>query len=767
MRTVSLQQRAVLLGLLLIFVLIHYGQLLLAPNSVLLADTGDGIKNYYTFLWQVKHGTSAWEFTGMNHPYGEHVFFTDGHPALAWIIGGLGTIFPWVADHGIGILNLLLIGEIVITGLVILALLHELGSTSWVAVLCAFGITVLAPQAMRLSGHLALSWSMCIPLTWWLVLRCLRSERPATWLVACSITSLFWLLTHTYLGVMAAVLGGGIALMSVMLDGKRTRTKWQRGLWTFGTVAVLPMVVFITMLRLTDTHEGRSEHPSGIFNYTAEPDDVLIPSTPPLRPLLDALSNGAIRTQWEASAYMGLATTVVLIIWCAQWFRSRKNAQQRPAVPLGLRSAWLPALLLLLFAFCFPFKSWPELLRYTPGVEQFRAVGRFTWPFFFVCTVFAAIALDQWFSSTDRSSRLKLALILLAPVTWAIEGWYAHASTGAHLRSGSPFATSSSNAQDLEALGRERLQTHQAILPLPYFNFGSESFTRPSLDGITQAALPASYHLRLPILGSILSRVSVPESKSLTQLVSASWYTKPIAALIDRTRPILIVRSEEPLSANEKAILARATFIGTCAASKLYSIMPSALFTDTRMEEIARFEAIRPTLFTQGDLLVSDTVSEVHHLSFEDDATSKAFAGQGALNVPKNGVHSLGTFDMEGIHAGDTIVATMWFFNGEPEALNHGLRLEAVDGDRVSKILPNEAENMDGDWSLVEFAFATERDEPVIELRTVCNDYLGRELIIDELYVRRAGQDVYRAIPADGSPAIALFRNGHRIQPDK
>lgn len=758
------KQRAVLIGLLLIFVFLHYGQLLLAPNSVLLADTGDGIKNYYTFIWQVKHGTNAWEFTGMNHPYGEHVFFTDGHPAIAWIIGALGRIFPWIADQGIGILNVLLIAGIVITGLVLYELLGELLVSPWSSVGCAFGITVLAPQAARLGGHLALSWSLCIPLTWWIVLRAMRSDRAYGWYLSGFLQTLFWLLTHTYLGVMAAAFGGGIALMNAVLTTPRTRTQLLCGLRTFTSIAVLPMLSFVLMLGLTDAHHGRSEHPSGIFNYTAEPDDVLLPSSPPLRPVLDAVSHGTIRTQWEASAYIGLATIVVMIIWGVHWFRSRKRPVQSATIPPGLRSAWLPALLLLLFAFCFPFKSWPELLRYAPGVEQFRAVGRFTWPFFFVSTLFAAVVLDHWVRSTARSLNWKLALGLIVPLTWVIEGWHVHASNGAHIRSESPFAAVSQHAKDLEEIGLQRLQEHQAILPLPYFNFGSESFTRPSLDGITQAALPISFHLELPILGSILSRVSVPESKSLTQLVSAPWYPKPIERSIEPERPILIVRSEEPLSANEDMIIANASLIGAVGSIRLYSITPAQLFRDTRDEELERFASLRPSLFVRNGLLLSDTLSTVHYLDFDDTPHPTALAGAGAFTAPKHGVNSLGRFSMTGIRAGDTIMATAWFFNGTPEALNHGLRLEAVDGDHVSRILPNEAENIDGQWSLVEFPIVAKHDDPTVELRTVCNDYLGRELIIDELYLRRSDQDVYRVPPTATQMVTLLHRNGHRIR---
>jgi hypothetical protein len=285
-----------------------------SPGSAL-ADKGDGLKNYYTFLWQVDHGDRPLHFSGMNHPYGEHFLFTDGHPALAWCIRALDHFLPFVGDHAIGLLNLCLILGLVITGLVLHQVLRELGVRPWISVACAMGITVLAPQVDRLGGHLALSWSMCIPLTWWLVLRCHRSDRPLRWYLACLVNALFWLFTHTYLGVMAALFGGGLAVMNAVLERPRHDQAWSRAGWAVFVCSLAPLAAYMVLVRLTDGHEGRSEHPTGIFNYTAEPDDVLLPTAPPLRPLLDRWTDGAISTQWEASAYVGIATTIICLAW--------------------------------------------------------------------------------------------------------------------------------------------------------------------------------------------------------------------------------------------------------------------------------------------------------------------------------------------------------------------------------------------------------------------------------------------------------------------
>ncbi|MBK7112477.1 MAG: hypothetical protein IPH60_08525 [Flavobacteriales bacterium] len=56
---------------------------LLSPNAVLSTQSGDGLKNYYTLVQHAHGSGNFWNMNGMNHPYGEYVVYTDGHPWLS------------------------------------------------------------------------------------------------------------------------------------------------------------------------------------------------------------------------------------------------------------------------------------------------------------------------------------------------------------------------------------------------------------------------------------------------------------------------------------------------------------------------------------------------------------------------------------------------------------------------------------------------------------------------------------------------------------
>jgi len=748
----------------LAFLFVRYGEVLRAPNSVIFCDHGDGVKNYYTFLYHIRNDESAWSFTGMNHPYGEHVFFTDGHPALASLLRLIAVPFPGVTDHAAGILNVLLLLALPFCALCIFLVLRELRVRPWMAAACAFGIMLLAPQTQRLTGHLALAYSFFLPLAWWLFMRVRRSERSWLPMLALGLLGLAGWGTHAYLGVMVAAF---VAVMAIAwaVTHRRDATQRKKAIMVLLSACITPTALFRTIIAITDHHIGRSQHPTGFLNYTAEPDDILLPFLPPLRPLLDELLPGMIRQQWEALAYIGMGTLLVLLAWAiaSMWRGRRKDPW-----PMELRVAKLAAMLLLLFAFGIPFKDAPSLLRAMPILEQFRALGRFTWPFFFVATITAVCLVDRW--AVRASSRgWPVGSLLLAcalPISFVIEGLPYQCIATELTRTPNLFSLEHLPPEQRALMEHIPAERYQAVIPMPFFNYGSESFTRGSKDGITRAVLPISYHKRLPILGSILSRVSIPESKKILQVVSPRFYPKTIKDDITDDRPFLIIRSAEDLSAYELDLLRSAIVVDTTTAIKVYELSKAELFRNTADEVWSRFRSRDDLLTGLSGFSTTDSLGRFAYFDFEERNTNITHNGKGALETTKLGEQLIASVSMAGLERGDQAIASLWMYNGIEEALNQGLWLQVVQHvngkEHVARIWPNEAEVVDGDWSLVELPFTVLSDDPQLIIRTRCDHYIQRPMIVDDVLVRRADSDVYRSDSLPDGRSV-LFWNDHRV----
>lgn len=761
-RTVAFLGLLVLMGVMLV---VHYGAVLRDPNAVLFAGDADGLKNYYAFLYHIRHDTGPFQFQGMNHPFGSHVLYTDGHPLLAEPLRWSQQVLPGTADHAVGVLNLLMLLGLPMCAGILFVLLNDLGCRPWYAAWSAFGITLLAPQIERIFGHFSLSWSMAVPLVWLMSLRAATSDRWGRWMCGLAVTSAAWWFVHPYLGFMVSAFGAfyGLFLFLRRDAGRRIG----RSFLLILASAIAPVSLFELVLLLTDHHTGRTLHPSGFFDYVAEPDDVLFPHGPPLKAMVDGMWFGPIRQQWEAWCYIGLGTEIVLLAWLWRAIRQwRRSGTQRLSPLLG--AAMPGALLLLCLAFCLPFKFAPVLLEWMPWAEQFRALGRFTWPFYFVVTVMAAVLVDRWSRAwLQRGKALPAFMLsLLIPGSWVIEGHDEHTHVDRLTGHANVFSKAHAPADLLALVDRMDARKFQAVLPMPLFNVGSESFSRPCDNkAAALGAMSISVFMGLPIMGGNLSRVPVPESKMLTQVVSPRYYAKALQDTLRDPRPLLVVRAPGTLTKYEQDLLRDAVPIDSAFGLVLLRLSLAELFRSTADDAFATFHQRASTMVQRNGWLVGDSAAVVIHRDMEDRPSPIVFRGKGALSTTKNGDHVLGSFDLKGVPRGTAMMATVWMYNAAPEALNLGARLDvsdATDGVRLAEAWPDVSEVIDGDWTMVELPFNTERDDEQVTLNTQWQGWFERPMFVDEILIRPADCDVYHYERlADGSEEL-LF-NGHRI----
>ncbi|MEO5906113.1 MAG: hypothetical protein ABIQ11_05270, partial [Saprospiraceae bacterium] len=86
----------------------YFSKIFSCPSCYLFEDGGDGLKNYYTLAYYVKHD-QGWHFSGMNYPYGENIIYTDNQPILALTLRWVDQHITDMDNHVVGVLNMLLL----------------------------------------------------------------------------------------------------------------------------------------------------------------------------------------------------------------------------------------------------------------------------------------------------------------------------------------------------------------------------------------------------------------------------------------------------------------------------------------------------------------------------------------------------------------------------------------------------------------------------------------------------------------------------------
>ncbi len=759
-----------------------YHEVIFNPDAYFFNDQGDAVKNYYTYAWHIRHDTSCKDFQGMNYPYGEYILYTDNHPALSDLLRTVSGGEGWLSDHSVGILNFAMIFSLFLTLVALYFLMLEFGISRAVALQLGIGMALLAPQVFRMTGHFALAYSFAIPLSWLILLRALKQHNPFWPVIFLLLTGLLWMFTHAYLGIM--VTGFLVVILIVLIPGRRNRASRARFFLLLG-VTILPVLIFHIFLRTTDTHADRTANPSGFFLYNAEPDDLFVPHMGLIRATIDNLAGGGINQEWEARGYIGLAASVILllalIVFLIRAFRPKRSAGRGLfGTDPYFRASMIAAIVLLLFAMGLPFKLWPTLLEHFSVFKQFRATGRFVWPFFFTALIFSAIVLHNLHLSLKAKNRraVSISLIALVAVLNILEGIPYHQEVSASVtRSPNLFRKDLLPEDFSRGIDKIDPEKYQAIISLPFYYYGSEAFSRPRQPDAVRNSMVLSYHTGLPLVNADLTRTSVSESRKIIQIVSADYYEKEIKRDIIDPRPFLIVRTGLFLTDNEQRLLGKAVLISQQGEIGLYELSLEALFGQAGTESLPEGT---PSLFTKlpvkdGLTLSSETGTPsltegtpslfFFYENFETHPSDTVLHGNGAFSGKKAGKNTLAEFGPGAFAVNRDYHLSIWMYNAEPDVLNLWFRLIFEEYDEAAQqwhetvFFPEEAETINGDWSLVEGTFRINDPRNKVSIITKGKSDSRASLHADDLLIRLNGEDV-SWYEEEGR---VLFFNNHRI----
>ncbi len=764
----------ILLVLIAAFVFSFYGKTFISPNKFLFSVSGDAIKNYYTYACHIKNDSSYINFEGMNYPYGEHFLYTDCHPVICTSVKYLSSFFPELPEYSIGVINFFMIFSFFITAVLLLYIFQMYKVNNIIGILGALGITVMAPQVFRMTGHISLSYSFFIPLTFILTLKSYTGANQKKWTALLMLHIIFWFFIHAYLGIMAVLFVFCFWLIQTLMNFRTAFNKFQTYyrliLWV-----IIPVLVFRSFVFITDTHTGRTTNPSGFFLHNAEPDDIVLPNHPPLKPLLDKLF--FIDQEWEAWAYIGITSLIVILfILCnslKNLFRSGIFVFNKKYLPdKNLRITVWASIILLIFAFGFPFKLFPALLDLFPVVKQFRATGRFDWLFFFAISIISMVILSNIAKLLLKKKHIFLAysLIIIAPLLYFIEGISYHKETsGLVTMFPNLFHEKCLDNDFKSALNSIEPSKYQAIIPLPFYYIGSENFSRPVNNLSAKNSMIFSYHTSLPLCASYLTRTGISESKKIVQMISPDYYEKPIRYDLDSDKPFLIIRSSAELTKYEKQLLNKAVYLSGNPSLQLYEITYEKIFKNTGHKKIKLFDNKKDILFERQGFLVTDTTGYIYFNDFENLKSEIAFRSEGAFKGNKSDNIVIAEFKPATFKPEKEYIISAWMFNNQPDALNFWFRFIIEEYDMkadkwtVKFCLPEQSEVINEDWSLVEFRFSVSNTNSYVYVKTKGKELDKVKYYLDDLLVREKDNDVYKIINESDGRINELFKNNHRI----
>jgi hypothetical protein len=729
------------LGAGILILAVFFGRVIVDPNSYLFSASGDAVKSYFNFSYYLKYDSGI-DHNGINYPYGDHLQYINSHPIHAQIVKFLDKHVSPLSDYGVGILNLGMILSLLFALPFIYLVLRKFTLPPWYAAAVSLIILFLSPQVDRLGGHFEMVYAFVIPLYWYLLIRWHEARRKTGWSLLLLLTALVCGFTSAYFAAMLAIFPLAIVLVQFWNHRHGLRPYYREGIHLL-ILALLPLVIIKGFVNLTDWVDDRPDNPWGFFIFHANIFSIFLPPNSMLKELLSPIVD--LSYKWEGRAYVGLPVTLLfisfIILLVLQVFRKKRPVWKSYFPNKRLNLYLAASVLVLLFSMCIPFKwGLGFLTELLPPLKQFRCLGRFSWIFYYVSTVFTATYIYYLYRLVRRKGYglQSLAALLIILTFWGLEAMsrIQHSTRrifntneifkAEHLDVGAILETSGKNASEF-----------QGIFFLPFANTSGDKLQFERGLDVFNDAMRCSYQTGIPIIQSFSPRLSLSQAMSSIQLLADSTIYKQRVDDMNG-KDILLVVGRQQLNSRERALVEKAELFWKGERFSLAQFPVKAFNRGfDAWKDLA--ESLSDSL--QGSGILSPGLEEgqlIYH-DFEELASERAFTGSGSV-FQKKGSIELFREELYKRFPDEELEISFWLY--VDHRIDNMPRPELLHFDRDGKQVHRErlnarkVHNVDGMWARIAVKLVP---EPGIIYGL---NLKGKYITVDDLCIKPAGSRV-------------------------
>jgi len=606
---------------------VQFEMIFKCPSCHLFVDSADGLKNYFTGAYFVKHDDFGIWSQGMNYPYGEHVVYTDNQPVVSMILKAVNEAIP-MDQHVIGTINMLMILSLILAAICLYFIMRNLGLPRWYSAILAIPIALLSPQVARFNGHYSLAYAFYLPLFLLLLIRWVKTGSGLARGALLTGWIAFMGFTHLYFFFIASV----FLIFFGFVHWAFRRFKWNRITARTAMIVLASTFIVYGTVKVTDTIEDRPETVYGLYVYTAKLKGTFLPWFGPYTETWQSM--GKTRPDIEGTSYLGAPAVLLflpIVLWMIlmvrrRYFKRNKAAsgqrrlERDPAHPLILFSSGLLV--------WFVATGWiysigaGALVDIFPVIGQFRSLGRIAWIFYYVCGITTAYALYNIAKAKEaRWKRIAwTAATVLLTAAWIWEG-HAYIQTEVLDRPISENKIFRGTTPYIDLLDQNDLtpDDFQASFQIPIASIGSEKIAIERGYWWMRQSWQCAWETGLPIITSAMSRTSVSQSLDMVQLLSDPWIRKKrLDHMDDRPLLLLVGREEKRRIPAENRLVTLATSLGPVNDVDVY-ILPISAFEN--IEPVPEISPIISASFENGD----DAFSLSGKASFLSEETMEMF----------------------------------------------------------------------------------------------------------------------------------------------
>ena len=747
---------------------VRYGHVVRAFGTPQVVEAWyDGYKSYLVMGYHARYDSTYTFYQGMNYPYREHVIPAATEPLVANTLKLLHDAgIDWTDDvftvlHAVMLLGLLL------GALLLFALFRKFKLPVWYAALVATGVALLSPQTERMIAHFGLAQVWVVPallLVFWHWERPGGASEKLPWRPTFALLAVVGVAAQIHFYYFAILAGPTLAYLALRWLRVRTGRALLHHALHFAVAIGVPLLLFTLWINWGDAVDDRTGRPWGFFFYRSEWEGVFLARRLPLYAELNRVYD-LRHVQDEGNAYIGLVAVGFVLVAGVRWLLG--FWKRRPLDPLRFAGAQErhfaygalgAGVLLLLFSFALPFRWLGETARTLDllgPLAQFRSIGRFAWVFYYVINVLAFVAL--WRGVRVWRPGARYALVGVAILVLGYEGnefyklhpW--RLDRVPELEEGQKFT-------DLDTLDFTR---YQAILPVPYYNVGSDNYGVPGSGFSVQKSLTLGYQTGLPVTAAMLTRTSQGQIASQMQLVHEPYRPPVVLDDYPNAKPLLLVWFEG-MNDDDRAryahLRAGATKVFERGPLHLYEL-PLASFGQRIAARKRRLQARRDSLARNsthrlGAYVFTDTLPTWVHEGFEPGDPAAGYVGSGGFRTEETtNETTLWTGPLPNAAPDRDYLLHLWLYtlrDHYPAAWMY-LYEFAPDGTQRQRQAYRAGDHMHvydpNGWTLQIGRFRPVATDSRFEVRVNNPDLASGDLLADELLLLPAGDSLFWKTP--------------------
>lgn len=705
-------------------------------------DGGDGTKEYFTSIYHVKYDSTYFLSSSMNYPYGEELKFFGIQSLPINIIKFIHVQTGFLNELSVvTYINLSIILSLLISAIFIHLILKKLDLPWWIIVLFATPIAFLSPQLDRIYGHYPLAINCFIPISIYLLM--LFDERKTILIsILIGFFNLYVYEIHGYFFFMTASLSALYFIYVLLIQ----RSKILSNSGHLFLQVLLPFATIVILDVFSSNIMDRTNYPWGHMFYLSSPESVFLPISRAYFHEIALKIFGSINyLSTEGRAFVGyLALLVIILILARVIVKKDTRPFKAPTKNTAFNVAMVASLVILLFSFGFPFILELQcLVQYSGPVKQLRALGRFSWPFYYTINIFAVYYIYNYVKP-----RIGYALIACVFIILLFEVNYTNEKKEKHLNNHWSAYTSKDSTNAIYLISKAiQSDTYAAILPVPFFSIGSENINIDVRCNSAYNSFALSLRTGLPLISTMSSRLSFQQAYEMQKIALPPYrennFWKKITEKSDKNI-LVFVTDCKLLSEGEKAIIKFSEKIIQQDGFTIYSFNPASAKKITESIYREKLKSVDTTTIVEPKLR---NLQNGYYYNNFNTLNNFGYLSQGSSETKISRKSCIDTIIIPKNVKGNYIIS-LWFSDIYLDVLprSHLLVNRITESNKEEEIISNELSKsvriIDGHWALFEDTIYIPEGTKEIVLWTVNKEISKGVISIDDILIRRTDQTV-------------------------